>query len=184
MKATDILMEEHRLIERVIAALEAGAQRLEDGLDVRSEFFLEASSFIGGFADGCHHKKEEGVLFIALASAGVPVQGGPIGVMLAEHEQGRAYNRGMQAGVEKLQAGDPAGKAEIIRNARGFALLLSQHIAKEDGVLFPMAEQVLTSEQQEQMLVDFEKVEKEEIGAGVCARYLPLADELENEIST
>lgn len=183
MTATDVLMEEHRLIERVITALEAGAQRLEDGEIVRPEFFLDASDFISGFADGCHRKKEEGVLFIAMASNGVPVQGGPIGVMLAEHEQGRIYNRGIRAGVVKLQAGDPKGKAEIIRNARNYAMLLRQHIAKEDTVLFPIAERFIPMEQLDRVKIDFETVEKEEIGEGVHERYHALAEALENEIS-
>jgi hemerythrin-like domain-containing protein len=43
MKATVELMEEHRVIERVLAALEAATDRLEAGQDVRPEFFLDVS---------------------------------------------------------------------------------------------------------------------------------------------
>lgn len=78
MKATQVLMEEHRVIERVLNSLQAGADRLECGQPVRPEFFLDAADFIKGFADGCHHKKEEGVLFIKMEQAGMPAQGGPL----------------------------------------------------------------------------------------------------------
>ena len=177
-------MEEHRVIERVIDALEEGAARLERGEQMRPGFFIEATDFIKGFADGCHHKKEEGVLFIAMRDQGVPVHGGPIGVMLSEHEQGRAYTQALRGAAEKLEAGDESAAAEIISSARGYASLLRQHIGKEDHILFPMADQVIPPSQQEQVLRDFETVEHEEVGEGVHEKYLALAGALEGEIGS
>jgi hypothetical protein len=77
MKATEVLMDEHRVIERVLGALEEAASRLERGVEVDASFFLEATDFIRGFADGCHHQKEEGVLFKAMTAAGMPQDQGP-----------------------------------------------------------------------------------------------------------
>jgi hemerythrin-like domain-containing protein len=181
MQATEILMDEHRVIEQVIDSLEAATGDLADGQVVRPGFFLDATDFIKGFADGCHHRKEEGVLFTAMAASGMPTQAGPIAVMLAEHEQGRAYTRGMRQAAERLQAGDESARAELIRNARGYATLLRQHIAKEDGVLFPMADQLIPVASQRQVAEDFERVENEETGEGVHERYLALAETLERE---
>jgi len=180
MKATEILMEEHRVIERVLDALEKAAQRLETG-QMRPGFFVDAAEFIKGFADGCHHKKEEGVLFVAMTAHGIPQQGGPIGVMLAEHEQGRAFTRGMREAAQKLEAGDGSAREAVLANARGYAGLLRQHIMKEDKILFPMADQVIPPAGQEKVAEDFERVEKEETGAGVHEKYLALAERLESE---
>ena len=66
MEATEILMAEHRVIERVSPTLEAGAARVDAGQPMRPGFFVDAADFIKGFADGCHHRKEEGVLFTAM----------------------------------------------------------------------------------------------------------------------
>ena len=63
IKATDILKNDHRVIERVLGALEMGSARLRSGHPVRPGFFLDAADFIRGFADGWHHCKEERVLF-------------------------------------------------------------------------------------------------------------------------
>lgn len=175
-------MKEHRLIERAIATLEVGTVKLEAGKPVRPGFFLDATDFVRDFADGCHHKKEEDILFVSMASKGVPVQGGPIGVMLAEHEQGRMYNCGIREGVEKLQGGDSSGKIEIIQNGRGYAALLRQHIAKEDGILFPMAERVIPPPEQEQMWQDFERVEQDEIDGETYEKYQAFVEALEAEI--
>ena len=143
MKATDVLMDEHRVIERVITALEAGSDRLEKGEAMRPEFFMDAAAFIKGFADGCHHKKEEGVLFQTMIAYGAPTQGGPITVMLAEHEMARTYTRGLLAAAESLAQGDQSARREVVHFARSYAALLRQHILKEDRILFPMANQII-----------------------------------------
>jgi len=181
MQATDILMSEHRVIERVLTSLETQADKLAAGRPVRPGFFLDAASFIKGFADGCHHRKEEGVLFEAMVAAGLPKQVGPIGVMLAEHEQGRVFTRGMRATAERLAAGDASATAAVVANTRGYAALLRQHIQKEDGILYPMADQMIPAAQHAAVVEAFEHVEHEETGEGVHEKYLALAEALEQE---
>ena len=183
MRTTEVLMDEHRIIERVLAALETAAHRLRDGDAVEPSFFLRAADFIGGFADGCHHRKEEGVLFPALEAAGIPRDGGPVGVMLHEHEEGRRLNAAMRAGAERMSAGDARAKEDVAQSALAYVALLRGHIAKEDGVLFPMADQAIRGRAAEHVLEEFEKVEREETGQGVHRRYLDLAASLEREAS-
>jgi hemerythrin-like domain-containing protein len=181
MKATDILVEEHGVIERVLTSLEQAALALDRGEAVRPGFFVDASDFIKGFADGCHHKKEEGVLFEAMVDAGLPRQVGPIGVMLSEHEQGRVYTRGMREAALRLQAGDASARGEVVRNALGYVELLRGHIGKENGVLFPMANEMIPVERQDAINDGFEHIEHEETGEGVHEKYLALAEKLERE---
>jgi len=181
MNATQILMSEHQVILRVINALELAARSLDEGQPVRAGFFLDAADFIKGFADGCHHHKEEGVLFVAMQNNGMPVQGGPLGVMLAEHEKGRIFTRGMRQAAELLQNGQADAAPDVVSNALHYAALLRQHIAKEDNVLFPMADRVIPADQHDQVEQGFEHVEHEETGAGVHEKYLALAEKLEQE---
>lgn len=181
MQATDILSSEHRVIERVIAALESASSQLEAGQAVRPGFFVEATDFIKGFADGCHHHKEEGVLFSSMISHGMPAEGGPVGMMLAEHEQGRLFTRNLRAAALQLEAGDAASIDGVVQNARGYAMLLRQHILKEDQILFPMADRVIPAAEHAGIMEGFEHVEHEETGAGVHEKYLALAEKLEQE---
>ncbi len=181
MKATEVLKEEHQVILRVIASLERGADLLECGNAVRPGFFADVARFIRGFADSCHHKKEEGVLFTAMEAHGMSSQAGPIAVMLAEHEQGRRYTRGLAEAARRLEDGDATARAEVIHNAHGYIELLRQHIAKEDNILFPMAEQVIPRAEHGSVLEGFEHVEHEETGPGVHEKYLALAEALEKE---
>lgn len=181
MKPTDVLMNEHRLIERVLDALEAAANQVERGRAVPAAFFLDAAEFIAGFADGCHHRKEEGVLFDALAAGGMPTHAGPIGVMLMEHEQGRAFTRALRSAARRLESGDADAGREVARQARGYVALLREHITKEDDVLFPMADQLLGADQQRQVMAGFDKIEAQETGEGAHEKFHALAERLETE---
>ena len=181
MKATEILMEEHTVIKRVLNALESAVNASSMSKAVEPEFFIDAAEFIRGFADGCHHRKEENVLFTAMIKSGVPVKGGPIGVMLNEHEQGRVLTRAMRSGAESWKAGQFPGRVEALKAASEYVVLLRQHITKENNVLFPMADRAIPVKEHAQVSEDFERVEHEETGEGVHEKYLALAEKLESE---
>lgn len=181
MQATQVLSEEHKVIIRVLDALDQATRQLESGSKVRPQFFIHAADFIRGFADGCHHQKEEGVLFKHMEKAGMPTQNSPIGVMLTEHEQGRAFTRSMRSAAEELLAGDATAASGVIANARGYVALLRQHIQKEDAILFPMADRLIPSDQHQAVWEGFEHVEHHETGEGIHEKYLALAEALEKE---
>jgi hemerythrin-like domain-containing protein len=176
--ATDVLVEEHEVILRIIAVLNAAAEKLAAGQEVSPDVFRQAVDFIRTFADQCHHGKEQDLLFPALEQRGVPRDGGPIGVMLYEHDLGRAFVKQMANGTEAWAAGDTEAKSEVIEGARGYAQLLAQHIHKENMVLYPMGNRVLSEADQQELLEKFEEVE-EAMGEGTHERYVALVEELE-----
>jgi len=188
MKATEILMQEHRVIESVLDTLQTAAESAAAGGNaargpsaLRPTFFSDAADFIKGFADGCHHHKEEGVLFKSMADNGFPTQGGPVAMMLHEHEMGRQYTRAMRAAAEKWAQGDESAREQVVENALGYVALLRQHIMKEDTILFPMADRAIPRGKHDDVLTGFEKVEHEETGEGIHEKYLALAERLRSE---
>jgi hemerythrin-like domain-containing protein len=184
MKPTTVLKQEHRAVERVLRVLNRAADRLDEGKDVSPAIFEDSLDFLRNFADKCHHGKEEELLFPAMEKAGVRKDRGPIGVMLVEHEQGRQYIQAMVDALEEYRQGNQAARATLADNARAYAALLSQHIQKEDQVLFPMAEQVLAAEEEEALVEGFDRIEQEHIGPGVHERYHQMIDQLEEETAT
>ncbi|HVA57396.1 MAG: hemerythrin domain-containing protein [Gemmatimonadaceae bacterium] len=183
MTPTEMLMAEHRLIERVLDALAAAADELARGGAVRPEFFLDASDFVSGFADGCHHRKEEGVLFGAMIAHGAPPHGGAVAMMLEEHEQGRDLNRAMRDAAKRLGDGDPAARRRIIASARGYVALLRDHIAKEDEVLFPMADELIPPDAAAALVAAFNRLEQAD-GTNPPDHFLALATRLEHEAAS
>lgn len=157
------LVREHDVIVRVLDALEKEATHLESGRDVRREFFLEAIAFVREFADGVHHRKEEGILFPRMAAAGIPSEGGPIGVMLREHDQGRAHIRAMNDALPEAAAGSHPSRRTLIDETRAYAGLLRAHIMKENLILFPMADRVFNQAQRAAIEAAFAEAEASDV---------------------
>ncbi len=178
MQATEILSSEHRVIERVIAALDAAADRLEAGEGVRPGFFVDATRFIRNFADGYHHGKEEEVLFATMARNGMPTDDGPIGVMLFEHDRARELTAGLGKAAERWAGGDRDVADTLADYARAYGELLTQHIYKEDNILFPMAAQAILPQEQDELLHEFGRIERAQAEKGSKASYLELAGSL------
>lgn len=175
-KAADVLKHEHRLIEKVLSVLEEFAADPQTG---SFQAWGKVLEFIREFADKCHHLKEEKIFFPALEGHGVSVAGGPLGVMLEEHELGRAYVKEMREALERWKKGEEDAKAALSENARAYLRLLKDHIQKEDEVLFVMADEVFTDEEQKKLVHQFETHEQEEMGLGVHEKYLEFVQELE-----
>lgn len=143
MHPTDILSQEHRAIESMLDALEAQIRQAQSGGLFPRLFFDEALDFFRNFADGCHHAKEENLLFPRMRERGVPQDGGPIGVMLAEHDQGRGYLKTVREHLDSAEAGDPEACNVVYGNSAAYIEMLRHHIQKEDRILFRMAKMVL-----------------------------------------
>jgi hemerythrin-like domain-containing protein len=140
---TQALVAEHRLILRMIALLERNAPLTAAGNYTNWRFYLDGVDFIRQYADRFHHAKEEDVLFSALVTNGMPRDNSPVAAMLMEHDQGRAYVLAMESAVQKTLDGLPGQGSVIAENALAYAALLREHIAKEDDILYPLAERVI-----------------------------------------
>jgi len=166
---TAVLREEHEVILRALTVLERVGRILSQGKAVPPETIATLATFFRTFADKCHHAKEEAHLFPALVEHGIPNEGGPIGVMLQEHEEGRAL-------VRTFAQADPATAVSAIRR---FVVLLREHINKENEILFPMSEHVIPEREQAAILRAFELAEQEVAGPGVHEKLIADLEQLE-----
>ena len=178
MNATDILRREHELILRGVAVLERMAGRVQSGAHVPAADAAAVIEFIRKFADGCHHAKEEGVLFPAMEAAGMPREGGPIAVMLAEHVQGRAAVA-LMAGAAANFGTDSAAQQVFARGASAYAALLTHHIGKENNILFRMADNILGANKDAELVQAYGEHEARATGPGEHERFHRVIDELE-----
>jgi hemerythrin-like domain-containing protein len=128
----------HNCIEELMAdhqKILAKVDELEKKNNIKE--FLEFSE---NFAEP-HHRKEEKVLFPALEKKGIPNEGGPIGVMLAEHEIKRGLVKELRKAVKDIN------EDKIKENALAIVSLLREHIFKEDNILYPCAKDALSVEE-------------------------------------
>lgn len=178
MKATDILMNEHRIIEQVLNCLEKILEQctVERKLDAKSA--RQAIEFFRNFADRCHHGKEEAHLFPTMQANGFSGGCSPVAVMLREHELARLHIQDMDAAVDAAAGGNPQALEQFIQHGQAYLNLLREHIQKEDTCLFPAANHRLTERDQEQLLAAFEQFEAEQMKPDMHQAFLIIADEL------
>ena len=169
MQAIGELRNDHELILATLSRFEAALTAAEREGAFDPATFAAYLAFFRDFAGRCHHAKEEQALFPALIAAGLPARGGPIACMLDEHEQGRAR---LAAMAEAIDSGALAALAD---QGRDYVDLLRDHIAKENGVLFMMAEQLLDEVAAQRLAAAFTGLggallEQAEAARQACAR--------------
>jgi hemerythrin-like domain-containing protein len=176
-KATQDLKHEHDAILHVLKIVDKVVST-DTKADVEIfEFGNELIYFLKTFADKCHHGKEEDYLFKALNARGISSEGGPIAVMLHEHQLGREYISLMSNSLEAKDLTD------FKTNATKYRDLLISHIGKENNVLFMMTDKLLDDAAQNDLFEKFEIHEETVIGHGVHEELHAMIHQWEEEFS-
>lgn len=180
MKATDELKKEHQGIELMLRIVGAISDKSARGEEISVQHLDDILEFLTVFVDKCHHGKEEEFLFPALEAAGIAREGGPVGVLLHEHEQGRKLVAELKAAVSGLRTGDPDAGGMLAETGKQYIALLTDHIAKENNMLFKMADERLDGFQDEGLVASFEKLERDRIGIGKHEEFHALLEKLKD----
>ncbi len=178
MTPTEELKSEHRIILKVLDAAMREVDTIARTGTVREDVVLKIIDFVRNFADACHHAKEEKRLFVKMSERGMPLNAGPLAVMLHEHEEGRRLVKAAADALPLASQGDKHALGILKDGLAGYADLLRTHIGKEDNILYPMADTLLTAADQKALTEAFARVEEVETGAGVHEKYHELAEEL------
>lgn len=169
------LHAEHDMIIKVLAAFERWSNALllegkEDRLALKRflRFFTE-------FEDACHHVKEERILFECMARSGFPKNGGPVAVMLAEHEEGREIMRALERIANQAAPWTNEDCGKVSAQASAYVSLMRRHIDKEEKFLYPRAEAKLPEEAWTEIAEGFASLDEEYECAGAQEELKELA---------
>lgn len=173
MTPAQILVEEHIEILKGLALIEKAILTIKKNNNVDKEFWAEMIDFLRGFADKCHHAKEEKYFLPALKEKGSDKYRAYIDVVFAEHELGRRYIKEAETAIAKYYSDDTNYFSVIEENFTDYIVMLRAHIQKENRY-FVKAEKDYLQDDIETLKRDFEKTEKEEIGEGVHDKYLSI----------
>ncbi|WP_350342453.1 hemerythrin domain-containing protein [Proteinivorax tanatarense] len=183
MNAIELMIEEHKVIKKVLSAIRAASITLLDSNKVDYDFFTNAIDFVRNFADKHHHGKEEEMLFYLmhkhLSEEDVKE---PLSGMYAEHDLGRLFISNLEYALENHQNGNNGARVDIIANAIAYTDLLKRHIDKEDNAIFKFALRSLDDHTIEELNSTVEKYEKEK--SDTVKRYHQMAADLEKKVST
>lgn len=141
------LVNEHVIIKSFLALVPDLCKRLEEERDLDKELILGIVDFIRNYADKFHHAKEEDILF-KYTDEGQDI----IKVMYEDHKTGRNYVKAILEGLNTQDVG------QITRNLNAYKELLTQHIKKEDEILYPWFDRALSTRQVGELLTRFSQV--------------------------
>lgn len=165
-----LLVDEHVLIKRFIALI----PELLKIVDVESgedrQFLLDGVDFIRSYADKFHHAKEEDILF-KYFDEDQPI----IRVMLDDHDRGRAHARGVVEAVEERD------RDMIVEHLSAYGELLSEHIKKEDEILYPWMDRDFATTQVGDLFSRFQEVDRAG-GQEVTEKYARFVAQVEEII--
>ena len=180
--STESLQKDHKLIEKVLQALDATIKLLKDGKQIPKQILLPTIDFTQNFTDVCHHGKEEEALFPALEKAGMPSHMGPIRMMIVEHQRTKAIAEQIELSSKKYLETDDS--VDLILTLEAYVQHVTEHIWKENNRLFKMADVRLTNNAKDvdKNLEEIEEKKLKEIGKS-RSDYETLANDLEKSIS-
>jgi hemerythrin-like domain-containing protein len=143
------LVDEHILIKRWLALIPAVLQDLDLTTEEGRHLILQGVDFIRSYADRFHHAKEEDVLF-GYFDPNLDI----LKVISQDHIVGRGH---VKAVVEAVERQD---KETVAEHLTAYRNLLTQHIKKEDDILWPWMERNLTMTQIGELYAKFQETDE------------------------
>ncbi len=176
-KATEALEREHKTIQKVVAVMAQLVEQLEMRHAVKPDILRDLLQFMRVFSDQCHHGKEESYFFPYLESKGVPPTGCPLAALKGEHAKSRQLLNDLNSATSAYISEPEKGRLTLVQVLQSLVSLYPAHIWKEDYLLFPMAEKILSPRDHELLLEQFEKAE-EVLGTDAHQSFEALAEDL------
>ncbi len=155
--AIEILIDEHRMIERMLGAFESFAERIGEEPEGDRTQLRQFADFFHRFVDTIHHGKEETYLFVHMKAYGFSAQDGPVSAMLSEQGEGREHLDALEAvarGSGPLSAHE---RSLVNGHVLGYLMRIASHMKREDEILFPVARHALPSFVLQELTGEFEK---------------------------
>lgn len=148
------LVDEHALIKRWLELIPVVLEKIDIESEACRQLVLDGLDFIRSYADKFHHAKEEEILF-EYTDKNLDI----IKTILADHETARAHVRAV------LEAIKEKNRNAIIEHLGAYKDLLTEHIKKEDEILYPWIDRGLSTAQVGELFTKFnaaeEKIDKE-----------------------
>lgn len=174
----DFLVAEHEMIERAMAVLKKCLEDLEASANKPAQM-NRALDFLLEFGDKIHNRKEETLLFPHMESKGIPVKGGPLGVMLMEHQAERELLGSMVMQVQGLRYAPEVEKQDYKNKGLEYLKIRADHIWKENDVLFKMGAKVTSAEENAELLAGFARIDNETYGPTGREKFQLMLQEIE-----
>lgn len=148
MKATEILEQEHHIIERVASACGVFVEMLQTGKKIPATVLQRLVDVLRVYGNQ-YLQEEDEWLFSMLRTKGVRGGTSPIPELRRENRQIASAIDQLAIAVDEYSAKGGIADEKLIDALRSLTMLYPEHFWKENYLLLPMAEKVLSDGDQQ-----------------------------------
>lgn len=143
------LVDEHKLIKRLLALIPILVEKFNVESEEDHDVIQGVVDFIRNYADKYHHAKEENILF-KYFDENLDI----LKVIHQDHETARACVQAILKGL------DVKDTKLIVENLNTYYELLTEHINKEDDILYPWMDRTFSMNQVGELFSKFNDVDE------------------------
>jgi hemerythrin-like domain-containing protein len=155
--ATEDLMREHGVLNRILLIYEEGLRRLRGKEDVGPEVFHKPAQLVRTFVEDYHEQLEEKFIFPEFEKARKLTD--LTKVLKDQHQAGRRVTDVILRNATGEHFGNADARKELVAATEGFIRMYRPHEAREDTVLFPALHKLLPAKRLDELGEQFEKEE-------------------------
>lgn len=181
MRIIRVLKADQDLVAHFLAVLGRGLTVAGHSNAARPGFFIFAGKFIRGYLEPQYFRKED-VFLKALEDCGFAGDEGPVGNMRQEHEKSRRISETLFRAAKDWQGGDESGRAEVIFTTSEYTDLMRHHFDRLKNLIYPLLEQSVPVEAEENIAEDLNHIAFEDTEAGSVDEYIKMVQMLEDEV--
>lgn len=169
LEAITLIKDEHWAISAVLLTLTSLVrtmrQRVADGRDPSPDFTLLKAmlDYIVSYPERWHHPKEEQVLFPAVRRRSHDADA-VLDELDREHEVGAERIQELQDALLAFRRGEPGARDKFFECAENYARYQWEHIGKEERIVLPLAQRVLTDDDWREVHAAFERLDNPPFG--------------------
>ena len=157
MKSTNMLVNDHRIIEQVLNCLERMIERCRTEGHLEEGPARDAIAFFREFAECSHLAKEEAILFPLVAGTKCPQGCRPAKLRAREEAHGHAHLEAIAGTIDGAATGSKDAVKRFIEHGEAYIVLLMKYIENEEDWLFPQANRLLDEDAQHTLAGQFQK---------------------------
>jgi hemerythrin-like domain-containing protein len=182
MYPTSDIRGEHSVMKIILLAMKKLVYDIRESINAPDLSRIgQISDFLTIFTIHCHYEKEEKGLFAALIDLDIPYVTLTIHQLIAEHNLARGYIEELARSIEKYLSGQYVPFLSISSILSDFVVLEEQHMRKEDIVVLPLCEKLLSVSKLRTISTNFRIIQNEQVGHARHFEYYILLNQLYSE---
>ena len=183
MKPTDNLILEHREINELLDIMSNIALKIKSKDVFYPNDVEEIINYLIVLIDKSHQGKEDEVFYPELISSGIPKETAPLSIINYEHTLSKRYLNDISSCVVNCKIGNDFSGELLADSLTNYVVVIKNHIQREEEIVFPIANEVLSDEKQNEISQRFEDIEKKNISHSFLERFNRLVNKLKSKYS-